>query len=299
MTALSQDVSVPGVVRYQGQTVREGMRLLSSPFDQIRVVDMIAGAWPTETADSDVLHAVVHEGFGQQLGLTDRQVVGQVLTYSTNADRVTFSAATTRRSIVIDGVVAYSTNAFANGSSDVVIVSDRPPADLVPSLVSPSWVARVNAADYGMLQEVVAMVMDRDGQAIYRVQRSDATDTLAPVLDQQSVTARIVTIVALTVGGLGILGVGVAGVRERARDFGLRRALGASRLRLFAGVIVQTLMEVLLGAVIAIPLAAVLLEFYAATSSWSRCRCRRRLFFRPGARSSASAARWSSGSSLG
>lgn len=62
---------------------------------------------------------------------------------------------------------------------------------------------------------------------------------------------------------LGILGVGLASVGERGKDFGLRRALGASKRRIFAGVIVQTLLEVLLAAAIAIPLAAVAVELFA------------------------------------
>jgi len=43
----------------------------------------------------------------------------------------------------------------------------------------------------------------------------------------------------------------------------VRRALGASRIRIFLGVIVQSLLEVVLAAVIAVPLAAILLEIYA------------------------------------
>lgn len=46
-------------------------------------------------------------------------------------------------------------------------------------------------------------------------------------------------------------------------DFGLRRALGASTRRVFVGVIVQTLLEVLLAAAIAIPLAAIAVELFA------------------------------------
>lgn len=123
--------------------------------------------------------------------------------------------------------------------------------------------ARINPGDYGFLQELVASVTDEQGRPVYTTRRADQEDQLAPVLDQQSVTASIVTVVALTIGGIGILGVGVAIVRERAKDFGLRRALGASKLRIFAGVIVQTVMEVLLAALIAIPLAAILVKVFA------------------------------------
>lgn len=46
-------------------------------------------------------------------------------------------------------------------------------------------------------------------------------------------------------------------------EIGLRRALGASTTRVFAEVIVQTLLEVLLAAAIAVPLAAIAVELFA------------------------------------
>lgn len=104
---------------------------------------------------------------------------------------------------------------------------------------------------------------DDTGKPAYTVRRVDQSAELTPVLDQQGATGRAVTLVALTVGGLGILGVGLASVRERGRDFGLRRALGAGKARVFAGVTVQTLVGVLLAAAIAIPLAAIALELFA------------------------------------
>src|SRR5699024_5277502 len=82
-------------------------------------------------------------------------------------------------------------------------------------------------------------------------------------LRQQEVTGTATKIVALVVGGLGILGVGVSGVKERASEFGLRRAIGAKRSRIFGGVLTQTLLEAIIAALIAIPLAALLLEYFA------------------------------------
>ena len=100
------------------------------------------------------------------------------------------------------------------------------------------------------------------GRELFQVTRSDQSEALAPILDQQQITARIVSIVALAIGGLGILGVGIANVRERAKEFGMRRALGASRGMIFVGVMVQTLMEVLIAAAIAIPLSALLIQIF-------------------------------------
>ncbi|MGI8405962.1 MAG: FtsX-like permease family protein [Thermomicrobiales bacterium] len=264
ITAFSRDVNFPANVTFGAAKVFGGIRLLSSAYNKIRIVDLVAGTWPTDTANSDVLHVVLNAGWAQQfLGLSDQQVIGQVLGYTTDLTG-TFDVKTAPvQPLIVDAVVAITTNAFANGSSPITIVSDLPHSDLLREAGSLIWVARVNPDDYGFVQQLVSSVKNEQGASVYVARRADEGETLAPVLEQQSVTARAVTIVALTIGGLGILGVGLAGVRERGKDFGLRRALGASKARIFAGVIVQTLLEVLLAAAIAIPLAAILLELYA------------------------------------
>ncbi len=262
--ALSTDINVPVQLTYSAVPVFNGVRLLSPTYSRIRIVEMIAGAWPEETAHSDVLHVVINQGWAQEaLGLSDQQAVGQVLGYSTELTGTFDPKSSVVKPMVIDGVVSTTTNAFLLGNAPVAVIASDPPLDLLRNAPGISWVARVNPADFGFLQELVASVKDAQGQPVFRVTRADQGDELAPVLAQQDVTARVVTIVALTIGGLGILGVGMASVRERARDFGLRRALGASKGRIFASVIVQTLLEVLMAAGIAIPLAAVLVELFA------------------------------------
>jgi putative ABC transport system permease protein len=264
IVALSPDFNVPANITYGGVTVFNGVRLLSPAYATIRIVDIVAGAWPDDTARSEVLHVVINQGWAQEaLGLSDQQAVGQVLGYSTDLSGTFDPTSAVVRPMVIDAVVSTATNAFMAGNSPIAVVSEAPPSGLLGNAPSMSWVARVNPKDYSLLQDLVTSVKDAQGRPIYRVTRADQGDQLAPVLDQQGVTARIVTVVALTIGGLGILGVGIASVRERAREFGVRRALGASKGRIFAGVIVQTLLEVLLAAGIAIPLAAVLVEVFA------------------------------------
>lgn len=264
IVALSPNVDVFATVTYRGTEVFSAVRLLAPEYTKVRIVDLVAGAWPTDTARSDVLHVVLNEGWAREgLRLSDQQAVGQVLGYSTDLT-ATFDVQTTPvKPMIVDAVVSTATNAFASGNSPIAVVTALPHPDLLRNVQAMSWVARVNPKDYGLLQELVASVTDEQGQPVYRTSRADQGDQLAPVLAQQSVTARVITIVALTIGGLGILGVGIASVRERAKDFGLRRAIGASKPRIFAGVIVQTLMEVLLAAVIAIPLAGILLELFA------------------------------------
>lgn len=264
VVALSPDTNLGAVVTFEGRVVFQGIRWFTPDYPRIRVVEVVAGAWPTDTAGGDVLHVVLNEGWAQDaMGMSDQQAIGQVLWYS-GAIGGEFDPRTSPvRPMVVDAVVSTGTNAFFVGNAPISVVSALPQPELLASAPAMAWVARVNPGQFGFLQDLVASVRDESGRPVYRVTRSDQGDQLAPVLSQQAVTAGIVTLVALTVGGLGILGVGIASVRERGRDFGLRRALGASKMRIFTGVIIQTLMEVLLAAAVAIPLAALLLGLFA------------------------------------
>ncbi len=252
---------------YQGEPVGTEFMVVSPRVRDVRIVDVVAGAWPEATAQGDVLHAVATEDWvANVLAISNQQAVGTVIEYTSffREGRTSFTHTNldARRSMVIDAVVK-SDSLSGVGLTGIVAVAAAPPIDTRSFEVIPTWLVRVNPQDYGLLQDLVASVKAEDGTSVFRAERLDQADELQPVLDQQDVTARAVTIVALMIGGLGILGVGMAGVRERAREFGLRRALGANRARIFCNVIGQTLLELVIAAAIAIPLAAILLQRFA------------------------------------
>lgn len=234
---------------------------VSSAYDRIRVVDLVAGAWPRETARSIVPHLVISQKMAADLGFSGSDAIGQTVVFSPAGGGGQFDTKSTPlRTAIIDGIVAGTTNALSDG--DFLLVSDLPQPELLPPGLSPSWLVRTNPADTGALGQILSGFTDESGRPVYSMVRADQSSQVAPVLDQQDVTALAVTLVALTVGGLGILGIGLASVRERGAEFGVRRALGASKARVFAGVIVQTVLEALLAAAIAIPLAAIAVELF-------------------------------------
>lgn len=261
---LSIDAQVGEVVIIKdSQMVGNGIRWVNSSYADIRIVDLVAGEWPRDTVNSDVLHAVVPAGWGElTFGISDEEMVGMHLQYAIVQDASFNEKNTPVRSLVVDGVVAANTAAFQESGS-ITVVSDLKEPSFVGYVRNPTWLARVNQKDAGFLIASVQLVTDSNGQPSYLVQRADQGDELAPVLRQQQVTGNATKAIALIVGGLGILGVGVSGVRERASEFGLRRAIGAKRRRIFGGVLTQTLMEAIIAALIAIPLAALLLEYFA------------------------------------
>lgn len=66
---------------------------------------------------------------------------------------------------------------------------------------------------------------------------------------------RGISLFALALGALGVLNVGVVTVRQRVREIGVRRALGASSARVFAGIMLESVVATALAAVAAIAVA--------------------------------------------
>lgn len=261
ITRVSKNNDVGMVLVRAGEATSTRPAWVSSTYPDVNFVQLVAGSFPRDTALGDVLHAVIRLDLAQQLGFSGADAVGATLSYAVASGYIPDLRTTILRPLVIDAVA--SSLGTTMSANNILVVSDRDqPALAVES--GRSWLVHVNPVDVGRVIELTGGITDGvSGGPVFEARRVDQGQELAPVLDQQDVTASAVTVVALVVGGLGILGVGLASVRERSKDFGLRRALGASKNRVFAGVIVQTLLEVLLAAVIAIPLAAVAVGLFA------------------------------------
>jgi putative ABC transport system permease protein len=65
---------------------------------------------------------------------------------------------------------------------------------------------------------------------------------------------------ALFLGALGVLNVGVVTVRQRIREIGVRRALGASSRRIFAAVMLESVLATALAGLLGIALAIALVN---------------------------------------
>ena len=260
VTRVSPNVEI-GMALVHGQTaVPLYPRWVASTFPTVSFVDLAAGQFPTMTAKSDALHLVITLDVARQLGFAGIDAVGQSVSYAPAEGLVPDLRTTIVHPMVIDAVAR-----SMGTSSDPIralIVSDLDQSAIL-GRGQRTWLVHVNPSDSGLVTGLVQSVhVGNSDQPAFQTRRIDQGQNLTPVLNQQRVTARAVTWVALVVGGLGILGVGLATVRERGKDFGLRRALGASKARVFVGVIVQTLIEVLLAAIIAIPLSAIVIDLF-------------------------------------
>lgn len=261
VTLISPRVEV-GMALVRGSTaVPAYAAWVASAYPQVGLVDLQWGMFPRETARSDVLHGVISASLAERLGLPGASALGTVIGYALADGYVPDLRTAILRPIVIDGVARFI--GTSDLPSDLVVVSDLP-QPIFQARGGWTLLVHVHPRDARRVVELTQKIRGgNDNVPVFVARRLDQGEDLAPLLEQQGVTARAVTVVALAVGGLGILGVGLASVRERGKDFGLRRALGASKQSVFADVIVQTLLEVLLAATVALPLAALIVALFA------------------------------------
>jgi hypothetical protein len=79
---LSPNVNVGVLLEDGGSLGPATLSWVSSAYPDIRVVDMLYGSWPVDTAQSDVAHVVITEQRARELGFSGPEAVGQVMHYT-------------------------------------------------------------------------------------------------------------------------------------------------------------------------------------------------------------------------
>ena len=234
---------------------------VSSAFPDVSFVEMAAGQFPDQTASAIVPHVVLSTELASGLGLSPASAIGARIQYVVSTGEIPDLRTQPAYILVVDGVASQ-----LGPTSDplaMVIVSDDPPPSALAFQTS-AWTIHAASADTDLVNDTVARVVDPlTGTPVFEANRIDQRESLAAVLDQQETTGQAISILALAIGALGILGTGMAGVRERSREFGLRRAIGASTRDVFLSAMIQTLLEALFAAAAAISISYVALQFLA------------------------------------
>jgi putative ABC transport system permease protein len=105
------------------------------------------------------------------------------------------------------------------------------------------------------------------GQPRVSLTRLDGWAEFAAVSRGLTVTLAAIALVALSVGALGVLNVSLMAVRQRVREFGLRRALGARARDIYLLVLFETTLIALLGGMAGVVVALVVTQGMAGGGS--------------------------------
>ncbi|GAB2699601.1 ABC transporter permease [Thalassiella azotivora] len=130
---------------------------------------------------------------------------------------------------------------------------DRLPADVVRNGSSPSLELWVPPDLVPTLRQEIPPLLAAQGLGGDVAPMSD--ESLAGMLTVIQWGVRVLSWFALGLGALGVLNVGVVTVRQRVREIGVRRALGASSGRVFAAVVLESVCATALAGLVGVALA--------------------------------------------
>ena len=122
---------------------------------------------------------------------------------------------------------------------------------------SPSLELWVPPTDADAIVAAVPAVLAAQGMQGEAYPTSDAG--LPGLISKAQWVVRGLSLFALGLGALGVLNVGIVTVRQRIREIGVRRALGASSARVFAAVVLESVCATALAGALGVAVAVVIL----------------------------------------
>lgn len=218
---------------------------LDPGYQVIHRVNVVNGRWLT-AQDAQIMapSVVVNETAMQALGQDPQRPLP--FTTALPGDN--------RRQVVVVGVTKrdeYSPAAYA-------LIADAP--DLIPTLDTNQgslelWVPPERAEE---LRTEIGRLISAAGMS------GEASPGFAGDFDIVLIGLQglilVLALFALFLGALGVLNVGVVTVRQRVREIGVRRALGASSLRIFCAVMLESVLATMLAGLLGIALAIALVN---------------------------------------
>jgi putative ABC transport system permease protein len=248
-TPLSSPVeTVVMPVNVNGTSVSLTLKGVGPRLPDVQFVDQLAGRWLTALDEQSLAPMVVPNANAlQRLGI-DRtgSVVGSSIHLGTLMPVVGRIVGVVGATPQEDAIVYLPVGTLERWGA--------PPG----AGLSLSYLVRVDPSQADALTNLIRLSLGQwglnSGATVGRVDRAD--DVNAGLVAVQAVLAAIAGVSLLT-GGIGVLNLGLVSVRERVREFGIRRAFGATPTSIFVMVLAEAVITAIAAGAVGVLLAVV------------------------------------------
>ena len=235
-----------------GEEVATTVVATTSELSSIEGWEMAAGSFLPELADSGALDvAVLGSNVAAELGLDPAEAIGSTVT----VDGQRYGIIGVLEEIGVSFVAADDGIIVSLAGAEGTIV-DRDPDYSQIRVLAGDEPTVVSAAITDTLRSTRGVGNGDDDFAV--VESTAIIDTASEISGTLTMMTTIIGGVSLVVGAIGIANMMLVAVRERSREIGIRRAVGATRSDITGQFLVESVVLSVLGGVIGIVLGGVL-----------------------------------------
>jgi putative ABC transport system permease protein len=161
------------------------------------------------------------------------------------------------------GVLEHKGNSLGFDLDDMVLIPETSALDLfgLDALSRLDVRARDKADTQAAMAEVSEILRARHGNQVdfTVIAQDDMLATVNGIMATMTLVLLGIASISLVVGGIGIANIMLVSVRERTREIGVRRAVGAKRRHILAQFLVESVVISMLGGLIGLTLGALII----------------------------------------
>ncbi|MEQ6899212.1 ABC transporter permease [Microbacterium sp. KR10-403] len=253
VAAVATGVTTQGTATHGSTSATFTIQGVSADYPATTSIDLAAGSFLPEGASLRATRSVVLDAdAADSLGLSANDV-GAAITLE-------------GRTFTVVGVLQAQTGFAGFGGSSVYITQEAARTMFAPAPdVSSITVVTTSDADVdGLVDSVTRVLLERhdisdaDDADFTVTNQADILDSLNSVMGILQLLLGGIASISLLVGGIGIMNIMLVSVRERTREIGVRRAIGAKRRTILAQFLVEAVVLSVIGGILGIGLGALI-----------------------------------------
>lgn len=257
----SKQVRTTAVVGNENNRVRASLIAVDEKFTEISEPDLYVGTFlPTSASLQDTRAVVLSSTLALELGLNVNSINSKV------------SIGNTEYSVV--GIIDDSQGFGNDGLAYVTLESAyryfaKSPylSTISVKVAEESLVAPVTGSLTSLLLSRHSITNSSDADFVI-TDASAILDALNTVQSTLTLLLGGIASISLIVGGIGIMNIMLVSVRERTREIGIRRAIGAQQSQILTQFLIEAIVLSLLGGVIGVILGEIVAVFLANLGGW-------------------------------